>query len=103
MYHQLNMSVVLKSNPSIKEDIIWGNLTFISNGNIAAIYTYDTVDYINLAFFRGTGLSDPKKLLEGKGKAMRHLKIRNEKDIDEERITKWVKEVADLNLKKESS
>jgi hypothetical protein len=91
--------IVLKSDPSLQEDLKWGNLTFVSNGNIAFIYTYDTVDYINLGFFQGTELSDSQRRLEGTGKTMRHMKIRNEKDIDKKQITTWVNETVKLNQK----
>jgi len=101
--HQLAMKIreiILKSYPSFKETIKWGNLTFVSNGNIANIYAYDKTDYINVAFFQATKLSDPKKLLQGTGKSMRHLKMNSEKDIDEKQIAAWVKETIKLNQKK---
>src|SRR4249920_4276439 len=33
--------------------------------------------YINLGFYQGALLSDPKRLLEGTGKGLRHVKIRS--------------------------
>lgn len=33
--------------------------------------------YVNLGFYHGTSLADPHKLLEGTGKALRHVKIRD--------------------------
>ncbi len=39
-------------------------------------------DSVNLGFFYGTKLSDPKRLLQGTGKTLRHVKIRRESDID---------------------
>lgn len=89
--------VVLKTDPSIKEAVKWGNLTFTSNGNIAFIYTYHTKDYINLGFFKGTELSDPGGLLEGTGKAMRHTKIQEEEDINEGQISQWIKQAIEIN------
>ena len=89
--------IVIRSDSSVKEDIKWGNLTFISNGNLALIYTYKTVDYINFGFFKATSLSDPKVLLEGTGKGMRHMKIHDEKEIDEKQIVAWMREAVRLN------
>lgn len=37
---------------------------------------------VNLRFFRGTSLDDPEGLLEGTGKAMRHVKVRSIEDAD---------------------
>ena len=90
-------AIVLKSHPSIKEDIKWGNLTFVSNGNIAFVYTYDRGDYINLGFFKATQLSDPKRLFEGTGKGMRHININDEKEINHKQVKAWVREAVKLN------
>jgi hypothetical protein len=60
--------------------------------NIAFIYTYPGVDYMNLGFMKATSLQDPKKLFEGTGKGMRHIKIQTPKDIPSIQIKKWVKE-----------
>lgn len=38
-------------------------------------------NWINLGFYKGAHLSDPDDLLEGTGKNMRHVKIRNLDDI----------------------
>ncbi len=46
--------VILKSSSFLQEDIKWGNLTFVSSGNIAFVYTYESSDYINLGFIKGT-------------------------------------------------
>ena len=40
-------------------------------------YIMPHAKWINLGFFRGAGLPDPEKLLEGAGAAMRHVKIRS--------------------------
>src|SRR6187399_102104 len=33
--------------------------------------------YINLGFYQGSALADPERLLEGTGKALRHVKVRS--------------------------
>ena len=38
--------------------------------------------HVNVGFFRGTELDDPRGLLEGGGKRMRHVKIRSGVDLD---------------------
>src|SRR5262245_59892574 len=38
--------------------------------------------HVNDGFFRGAELADPRGLLEGTGKRMRHVKIRPEVDLD---------------------
>ena len=38
--------------------------------------------YINIGFYNGIDLPDPQKLLEGTGKRMRHVKIRQAADLE---------------------
>jgi hypothetical protein len=52
------------------------------------IVTYN--DHVNLGFNRGASLSDPKKLLVGKGKSIRHITIRDHKDLDDPWIRRFV-------------
>ncbi len=39
-------------------------------------------DSVNLVFFHGANLEDPKKLLQGTGKLLRHIKFKKKEDID---------------------
>jgi hypothetical protein len=48
--------------------------------NICLLVVYH--DHVNLLFPRGVDLKDPKGLLEGSGKAMRHVKLRTPEDAD---------------------
>ena len=92
--------IVLKTDPSIKEDIRWGNLTFLCNDNLAWILNYPQKEYINFGFFRATELTDRKGLLEGSGKSFRHVKIANEEDINAQQFVAWVREAIELNKKR---
>ena len=38
--------------------------------------------YVNLGFYQGAQLADPKRLLEGTGKGLRHVKIRSLAEAD---------------------
>jgi hypothetical protein len=38
--------------------------------------------HVNVGFFRGADISDPKSLVGGTGKFMRHVKLRPERDVD---------------------
>ena len=48
--------------------------------NICLMVVYR--DHVNLMFPRGADLKDPRGLLEGSGKAMRHVKMLSPADID---------------------
>lgn len=85
--------IFLSVDKNITEAIKWNNLTFsVGKNNIAFIYTYKHLDYINLGFMQAVKLSDPKKLFEGTGQNMRHIKIKTAEDIPAAQIKKWVKE-----------
>jgi hypothetical protein len=52
-------------------------------------------DHVNLGFLRGGELSDRLRLLEGTGKQMRHIKIRNMSDLLNPAIRDYVQEAAE--------
>jgi Domain of unknown function (DU1801) len=52
-------------------------------------------DHVNLGFHRGSELSDPERILEGTGKQMRHIKIRNMSDLDRPAIRAYLQEACE--------
>jgi hypothetical protein len=42
--------------------------------------------HVNVGFFHGAALADPRGLLEGNGKFMRHVKLRPDQDVDEKAL-----------------
>lgn len=60
------------AGPGLREAIKWGQPTFVGRGNVCYLASYS--DHVNLGFYRGAELPDPRKLLEGTGKALRHVK-----------------------------
>ena len=50
--------------------------------------------YVQFGFFRGSMIEDPKKLLEGQGKFVRHIKVRAASDIDERAYGALLKQAA---------
>jgi hypothetical protein len=52
-------------------------------------------DHVNLGFPRGSELSDPERILEGTGKQMRHIKIRNMSDLDRPAIRAYLQEACE--------
>jgi hypothetical protein len=90
-------AVFLEAGTSITETIKWNQLCFVyGKANIAFIYSYPKADYLSLGFFRATELNDPGKIFEGTGKGMRHIKIRNTKDIPVSALKNWIKQAVDL-------
>ena len=55
--------------------------------------------HVNIGFFRGAEIADPRGLLEGTGKFMRHVKLRPERDVDAGPLIKLI-ETAYTDMKR---
>jgi hypothetical protein len=87
----------LAADSRITEAIKWNQLTFSAGKeNLAFIYSYPGKDYMNLGFFRAVELADPKKMFEGTGNSMRHIKLYPDKNIPAAQIKKWIKQAMNL-------
>ncbi len=56
------------------------------------VYLLPHESWVNLGFYKGADLKDPKNLLEGTGAKMRHVKIRSMGDANRPSIHALVKE-----------
>lgn len=56
----------------------------------AYCYIMPQKEYVNLGFFHGVGLADDDGLLEGSGKAMRHIKISSMEQVHAAAIRRLV-------------
>ena len=57
----------------------WGTISYIHDGIFC--YIQPQRKWVNFGFYRGVELSDPDGLLEGAGKALRHIKVKKPEDI----------------------
>lgn len=89
--------VILNASKGINENMKWGNLTYECNGLVCTIVNHKS--HVNLEFWHGTALKDLKKMLQGTGKRMRHIKLRTPDDIDSKQISAWIKESVKLTKK----
>ena len=67
--------------PRLQESVKWGNGCWVK-GKVPVAYVYSSPDHVQFGFFRGSALKDPKGLLHGEGKFVRHIKLRKPSDID---------------------
>ncbi len=74
--------IILSIDPSLNESLKWKQPVYSKKEDIC--YIFPTGGHVNLGFYRAIELKDPKNLLEGTGKNMRHIKIRSLEDIDKE-------------------
>jgi hypothetical protein len=82
--------------PEVTETVNpWGIPTFELNGPMC--YFMVAAKHITFGFPRGTSLTDSHGLLEGTGKDMRHVKLRNVEDLRREGLRELVAEAVHLN------
>ncbi len=84
---------VKRTEPGLKEAVKWGNGCWVgSKGPV--VYLYSAARYVQFGFFRGSSLSDPRGLLEGAGKYVRHIKVHAASEIDERAFAALLKQAA---------
>lgn len=59
-----------------------------------AVYTR----HVNLGFNQGTTLSDPKRLLQGSGKWIRHITFRTESEVHRPEVLEYLRRAHKLSL-----
>lgn len=75
----------------------WKTPAFDSNGPLCVFVLQK--EHVTLAFLRGARLPDPEKLLEGKAKGVRNVKLRSVADVKRPGVKRLIVEAAKLNKK----
>jgi hypothetical protein len=73
----------------------WGIPTFSFHGPIALLMVGK--NHVTLGFTRGTSLDDPARLLDGTGKNLRHVKLRELAEVRNPSLGKLILHSAKLN------
>lgn len=71
---------VAREAPTLVESVKWGNGCWLGKTGPVA-YVYSDKDHVQFGFFMGAKLKDPKRLLQGSGKYVRHAKLRAPSEI----------------------
>jgi len=90
--------VVKAAAPSASESIKWGQPVYEHKGPFAYIKAHAA--QVNFGFWRGAELEDTKRMLQGEGERMRHVKILETHVIDDVALAAFVKQAVALNDKK---
>ncbi len=85
--------LVKRVAPGLTETVKWGNGCWVK-GKENVSFVYSAEDHVQFGFFGGSALRDPRRLLEGSGKYVRHVKVRAPSDIDERAFANLVKQAA---------
>jgi hypothetical protein len=85
--------LVKRVEPGLSEAVKWGNGCWVGGSGPVA-YVYSAPDHVQFGFFRGSSLKDPRGLLEGKGRYVRHTKVREPSAIDERSFAALLRQAA---------
>ena len=83
--------IVYEYHAKAEEKFMYGGILFLLN-NEAYSGLFVRKNHISLEFGTGFKMKDPTKLLEGKGKFSRHLKIKCKEDIEDKNVAFFVKQ-----------
>ena len=84
--------IIEAAAPHLASSVKWGQGCWLDEGS-PRIYIHAGKDHVQLGFFRGTSLKDPKHLLVGGGQYLRHVKVRTAGDIDAAAFKALVRQV----------
>ena len=90
---------VKRVEPGLREAVKWGNGCWIGRSGPVA-YVHSDAGYVQFGFFNGSSLKNPKGLLEGKGRYVRHIKVHDPSGIDRRVFAALLKEAAGSRLLK---
>jgi hypothetical protein len=90
--------VVKEGAPHSAVAIKWAQPVWEWNGPMIWMKAYPK--HVDIGFWRGTEMDDPKKVLTGDGERMRHIKITSVDDIPADALRELVKQAVQLNTAK---
>lgn len=87
--------LILVAEPQIVEELKWNQPCYTRNGLFC--YLQKAANHVSIGFQRGALLRDHNRLLQGKGKDMRHINIKYEDKIDKSAIGHLITEALALD------
>lgn len=87
--------IIKQTAPDARESIKWAQPVYEAGGPFCYFKAFKSS--LNFGFWRGADLDDPKKLLDGSGDKMRHVKLTRVEEIDEAAFADFVRQAVELN------
>lgn len=80
-----------KAKPKLEEKFIYGGIgMYLGEELVGGVWVY--TKHVSIIFSEGRKLSDSDKILEGGGKYRRHIRIFEERDIEEKKVVDFVEQ-----------
>ena len=87
--------LVKRAAPLLEEAVKYGNGCWVQ-GKYPIAYVYAAEDHTQFGFMAGSSLADPKGLLEGKGRFVRHVRMRSTRNIVERDLVALLDQAVEL-------
>lgn len=87
--------LVQETAPELTVGIKWSRPVYALNGQVCYLQAHSS--HINVGFWRGAELDDPKGLLAGTGKSMRHVKIKRDEEIPHQALQALLRQAIKLD------
>lgn len=84
-------ALVKKTAPKLVESVKWGNGCWLK-GKVPVAYVYAERIWVQFGFMLGSKLADPRGLLEGSGRYVRHVKIFEAAELYEDYLAKLLRQ-----------
>jgi hypothetical protein len=84
--------IVEATDADLERFVKWGQGCWIKK-NTPRVYIHAEPDHVQVGFYRGSSLSDPTRVLQGKGKHVRFVRIFDKSDINQKALTRLIEQV----------
>lgn len=89
-------ALFLKAETTLVKDVKYGGLVFsLSDQLVGGIYAYK--NHLSIEFSNGAASSDVNKIMEGRGKKRRHIKIVTIDDLSEKNVVYFIAQALAAN------
>ena len=95
---QVLRKIVVDCSLPLVETVKWGNGCWIK-GDLPILYIHALTDGVQFGFFAGSMITDPKEILEGKGKFVRFITVKSKDDVDAKYFAVLIKKATKIKYK----
>ena len=87
-------TLIFETFPKVNEQYKWSRPVYATEKDFC--YLAKAKKYVTLGFYNIQNISDPKGILEGTGKNMRHVKVDKKEKIDKPLFKKMLQQAAEI-------
>jgi len=88
-------ALIVRTVPGVRKAVRWNSPMYGVEGQGWFLGVHTFTNYVKVTFFRGAALHPPPPG-ESKSKEVRHLDIREDDKLDEERFASWVRQASNM-------